>query len=56
MTSTATPAGPASPTFAVTEEQDLLRSMAKDLCKERGTSARVREVIGQPPCPSALAC
>ncbi len=33
------------PTFTVTEEQQLLRSMARELFEERGTSERVREVM-----------
>ena len=32
-------------TFTVTEEQQLLRSMARELFEERGTSERVREVM-----------
>jgi len=33
------------PTFTVTEEQQLLRSMARELFEDRGTSERVREVM-----------
>ncbi|MFP4636795.1 MAG: acyl-CoA dehydrogenase family protein [Nitriliruptoraceae bacterium] len=48
MSATTSPSAPSTPepvTFALTEEQQLLRSMARDLLAERATPERVRGVM-----------